>query len=79
MAENKLVELDVREDLRNKQEPFQKIMGAVQSLEQVGDVFILHAIFEPVPLLTVFKSKGFDNEVEKIAEDHWKITFTKTS
>lgn len=79
MVENKIVELDVRDDLKNKQEPFQKIMEAVQSLDQVGDVFILHAIFEPVPLLTVFKSKGFNNEVEKMAEDHWKITFTKTS
>lgn len=78
MAENKLVELDVREDLKNKIEPFQKIMEAIQEL-QAGDVFILHTPFEPVPLFNVLKAKGFTNEAEKLQEDHWKITFTKTS
>ena len=29
MAESKVVELDVREDIKNKLEPFQKIMEAI--------------------------------------------------
>ncbi|MFE8695725.1 DUF2249 domain-containing protein [Cytobacillus sp. FJAT-53684] len=74
--ENKIVELDVREDIKNKLEPFQKIMQAITGLEK-GDVFILHAPFKPAPLFTVLKAKGFDNEVEEIESKHWKVTFTK--
>lgn len=74
---SKVVELDVREDLKNKQEPFQKIMKAIEGLDSAGDTFILHAPFKPTPLLGVFSSKGFSNEAEEIAEDYWKITFVK--
>lgn len=73
----KTVELDVREDLKKKLEPFQKIMAAIQSLAQ-GDVFILHAPFKPVPLFPIMKKKGFSYQAEKIEDKHWKITFVKT-
>jgi len=72
----KVVELDVREDLKNKLEPFQKIMGAIKDLES-GDTFILHAPFKPTPLFGVLKAKGFSNDAEEIDENHWKITFVK--
>ncbi|MBT2690072.1 DUF2249 domain-containing protein [Bacillus sp. ISL-47] len=74
--ENKIVELDVREDLKNKLEPFQKIMSAITDLD-ANDVFILHAPFKPVPLFGVLKAKGFDHKSEEIEKKHWKITFTK--
>ncbi|MBP2241315.1 uncharacterized protein (DUF2249 family) [Cytobacillus eiseniae] len=74
--ENKIIELDVREDIKNKLEPFQKIMGAIKDLE-AGDVFILHAPFKPSPLFTVLKAKGFEHEAEEIEKKHWKVTFTK--
>ncbi|MGG0716767.1 DUF2249 domain-containing protein [Robertmurraya massiliosenegalensis] len=74
--ENRIIELDVREDLKNKIEPFQKIMEAIKELES-GDVFILHAPFKPTPLFAVLKAKGFEHEVEEIEKKHWKITFTK--
>lgn len=70
------VELDVREDIKNKLEPFQKIMEAVNGLNS-GDVFILHAPFKPAPLLPILKGKGFEYEVEEIEKKHWKIIFTK--
>ena len=76
--EPKVVELDVREDLKNKLEPFQKIMDAIIGLNK-DDTFILHAPFKPVPLFAVMKAKGFTNEVEEIEEKHWKITFVKKS
>jgi hypothetical protein len=76
--EAKTVELDVREDLKNKLEPFQKIMGAVKDLN-VNDTFILHAPFNPVPLFAVLKAKGFTHESEEIDSKHWKITFVKKS
>ena len=77
MAESKVVELDVREDIKNKLEPFQKIMEAIGSL-QTGDTFILHAPFKPTPLFTVMKAKGFSHEEVELDEKHWKITFTKS-
>ncbi|MFD0827844.1 DUF2249 domain-containing protein [Neobacillus sp. M.A.Huq-85] len=74
--EQRIVELDVREDLKNKLEPFQKIMGAIKDLKE-NDIFILHATFKPVPLFAVLKTKGFSHEAVEIAEDHWKVTFIK--
>ncbi len=74
--EARTVELDVREDLNNKLEPFQKIMDAISGLKE-NDVFILHATFKPVPLFAVLKAKGFTHEAEELEKKHWKITFTK--
>ena len=76
--ENKeaVVEVDVREDLRLKKEPFDKIMGAVKSLKE-GQTFILHAPFNPVPLHKVLKRKGFNYEAEKIERKHWKVIYKK--
>jgi hypothetical protein len=73
----KIIELDVREDLKNKIEPFQKIMDAVKELKNTKDVFILHAPFKPAPLFTVLKAKGFSYEVEELEKKHWKVTFIK--
>ena len=70
------IELDVREDLRLKKEPFDKIMGAVKSLKE-GQTFILHAPFNPVPLHKVLKRKGFKYEAEKIERKHWKVIYKK--
>jgi hypothetical protein len=74
--DQKTIELDVREDINNKLEPFQKIMEAISGLE-MNDVLILHTPFKPVPLYGVLKAKGFDHEVEKIEAKHYKIIFTK--
>lgn len=74
--EQKIIELDVREDIKNKLEPFQKIMEAIKELKE-GDIFILHAPFKPAPLFTVLKAKGFEHEAEELEKKHWKVTFTK--
>jgi len=74
--DQRVIELDVREDLKNKIEPFQKIMGAIKELD-IGDVFILHAPFKPTPLFMVLKGKGFSHEEEQIEKKHWKVIFTK--
>lgn len=74
--EKRIIELDVREDLKNKLEPFQKIMDAITGLKE-DDIFILHATFKPVPLFAVLKAKGFTHEAVEIEKKHWKITFTK--
>ncbi|MGO4888471.1 DUF2249 domain-containing protein [Anaerobacillus sp. MEB173] len=75
-SKGKVYELDVREDLKNKLEPFQKIMAVVKQVE-AGDTFILHSTFKPKPLQTLLRTKGFTNDVEKIADDHFITTFIK--
>jgi len=71
-----MVELDVREDLRLKKEPFDKIMGTVKQIK-AGQSFILHAPFNPIPLHKVLGRHGFDYESEKIERKHWKVTYKK--
>ncbi|WP_019376236.1 DUF2249 domain-containing protein [Virgibacillus halodenitrificans] len=70
------VVLDVREDLRLKKEPFDKIMAAVKSIE-VGQELILHAPFNPLPLHKVLHRKGFAHQVEKVEKRHWIVTYVK--
>ncbi|MEH7305071.1 DUF2249 domain-containing protein [Neobacillus drentensis] len=74
--EQRIIELDVREDLKNKIEPFQKIMEAIKEVKD-NDIFILHAPFKPVPLFGVLKVKGFTHAEEEIDKKYWKVTFTK--
>ncbi|WP_248925925.1 DUF2249 domain-containing protein [Paenibacillus hamazuiensis] len=74
----RIVELDVRLNLRKKLDPFQRIMEAVATPEQ-EHIFLLHVIFKPTPLLGVMKVKGYTNRVEEIEADHWIAAFAKGS
>ncbi|MFG6116172.1 DUF2249 domain-containing protein [Halobacillus sp. MO56] len=71
-----IVELDVREDLKLKNDPFHKIMDAVKSLKD-GEALLLHAPFKPIPLLKVLDKKGFDHHLEHVEPKHWQVTFYK--
>ena len=73
-----IVELDVRPYLRKKLEPFQVIMDTVKTLNK-EDTFVLHATFKPTPLLGLLKTKGYNNKVDKIDDEHWVVTFTHKS
>jgi hypothetical protein len=71
MENQQYIELDVREDLEQKIEPFDKITGALKELQD-GQGLIIHTIFNPAPLYKVMERKGFDNKVEQINAKHWK-------
>ncbi|MDU4696431.1 MULTISPECIES: DUF2249 domain-containing protein [Paenibacillus] len=71
---NRIVELDVRPYLRRGEEPFSVIMDTVGKLEE-GEIFVLHATMNPVPLLKVLEGKGYSHACEQLAADHWKVTF----
>ena len=74
VAEAHRVHLDVREDVRRGQEPFTRIMAAVNAL--VGDdVLVLRAPFEPVPLYGVLGKRGFAHWTERHAPDDWSVWF----
>jgi uncharacterized protein (DUF2249 family) len=69
-----VVEVDVREDLRQGREPLARIMAAVGALRD-GEVLHVRAIFHPVPLLTVLGKRGFASESQEHAPDDWSVWF----
>ncbi|MCL6633696.1 MAG: DUF2249 domain-containing protein [Alicyclobacillus herbarius] len=77
MSNRRIVELDVREMLRNKQEPFQKIMGTVSELG-AEDVFELHATFRPDPLIRVLRKQGYKAAVVQLEHEHYVVQFYRT-
>lgn len=73
----RILDLDVREDLRAGREPFQRIMHARQALAHDG-VLRLRTIFEPRPLYGVMKGEGFSHWTEQLAEDDWRVWFYRS-
>lgn len=69
-----IVEVDVREDLRNGREPFSRIMAAADSLAP-DELIHLRATFEPVPLFRVLGAKGFEHHSRAHADDDWSVWF----
>lgn len=72
--EDRIVDLDVRQDLREGREPFRRIMDARKSLPS-GGVLRLRAIFEPVPLYRVMAKQGFAHWTERFDDDDWRVWF----
>jgi len=75
---NNIVVVDVREDLRQGREPFQRIMMAANGL-QAGQEIELWAPFEPQPLFGVMAGMGFDHEAEAQADDDWRVRFYRSA
>ena len=71
-----VVTLDVREDLKAGNDPFEKIMAVVQTLDPSKQLVVI-AIFEPVPLYGVMGSMGYEHTTERTPERDWRITFSK--
>ena len=69
-----VVDVDVRDDLRNGREPLARIMAAVSALGS-GEVLRVRAIFEPVPLFTLLAKRGFLHESVEHAPDDWSVWF----
>lgn len=68
------VEVDVRDDLRQRREPFQRILAAVGTL-RADEVLHLRAIFEPVPLYRVLGKRGLSHATHAHAPDDWSVWF----
>lgn len=69
---DRLMRLDVREDIRRGKEPFARIMASVSQL-QPNQVFVLRAPFEPLPLYDVLGERGFAHWAEARAADDWSV------
>lgn len=74
LAADRLVDLDVRDELRRGDEPFGRIMKAVKNLDR-GSALRLRVPFEPVPLYSVLGAKGLAHFSERLSDDDWRIWF----
>lgn len=68
--------VDARPVIAEGGEPFDTIMSAAGEV-QSGEVLVIFAPFEPVPLEGVLGGQGFDYVAEEIGDDDWKVTFTR--
>lgn len=66
--------LDVRADIEAGQDPFKKIMAAVETLEPEQELIIINS-FEPRPLYTVLGNRGFGHRTEQKDDGSWHVTF----
>ena len=73
-ARQKTVVLDVRDEIRQGGEPFQRIMGTVNTLG-LDEELELWAPFEPKPLLGVMAGMGFAHEAQPQGDGDWRIRF----
>lgn len=71
---HRILDLDVREDLRHGREPFSRIMKARKQL-RAGGVLRLRATFEPAPLYRVMAAQGYAHWTEQLADDDWRVWF----
>lgn len=71
---DKVVDADVREELRAGKEPFRAILDAARATPPDG-VLRVRAIFEPAPLYPVLAKQGFAHFTERIAHDDWRVWF----
>ena len=71
---SRLIQVDVREDIRNGLEPFARIMAAVKALGP-DHVLVLRTPFEPIPLYDVLGKRGLAHWTERRAPDDWSVWF----
>jgi hypothetical protein len=74
ISPDKIVDADVREELRAGREPFRTILEAARATPPEG-VLRVRAIFEPAPLYAVLAKQGFSHFTERIAADDWRVWF----
>ena len=75
LTDNKIFVLDVRKDIAGGSDPLKEIIRTVKQLKE-DDVLLLINSFEPVPLYTVLKRKGYEHWAER-NNSEWRIYFYK--
>ena len=74
----RVVEVDVRDDIRRGEEPFARIMAAVKALAP-AEALVIRAPFEPVPLYDVLGRRGLAHWTEQRAPDDWRVWFHRAT
>ncbi|HEY1354420.1 MAG TPA: DUF2249 domain-containing protein [Ktedonobacteraceae bacterium] len=68
--------LDIRPDLEHSGEPFVRMMEAAVAM-QPGQVLVIIAPFEPIPLYNVLGARGFSHETARVLADEWIVRFVR--
>jgi uncharacterized protein (DUF2249 family) len=70
------ISLDVRPIISSGADPFQKIMQAVNALNE-GQTLSIINVFEPLPLISVMENKGFQSWTRQVSPDEYHTFFKK--
>lgn len=73
---NKLFTLDVRPYIQKEEDPFAIIMKGIKQLPS-DYTFLLINSFEPVPLISLLKKKGYEAYVKKINNELYETYFQR--
>ena len=68
--------IDTRPLIARGDEPFDTIMAAVSGVGD-GEVLVIYAPFEPVPLEGVLSEQGFTYTADDLGGGDWRVTFVK--
>lgn len=68
--------VDARPTLAAGGEPFAEIMEAAAQV-RAGEVLVVYAPFEPVPLEGVLGEQGFVHVADRLDDGDWRVTFTR--
>lgn len=71
---DRVIDCDVRDDLRAGIEPFRRILDAARALP-ANSALRVRAIFEPAPLYAVLARQGLAHATERLAADDWRVWF----
>ena len=68
LPKENLLMLDVREDIASGNDPFLKIMDAVEMVDETNALQLINT-FEPTPLIDILRKKGYDAYAEVLNAD----------
>lgn len=68
--------LDVRPDVDHDGEPYIRMMEVAQAIKP-GEIFVIIAPFEPIPLYDVLRAQGFLYETQQVAHNEWVVCFSR--
>jgi len=64
VKKDSVISFDVRPIIEGGQDPFKEIMEKIKDIQQNETLEIINS-FEPIPLINILKSKGFECETER--------------
>ena len=64
VKKDNVISFDVRPIIEGGQDPFKEIMEKIKDIQQNETLEIINS-FEPIPLINILKSKGFESKIER--------------
>ena len=73
---SEMVVLDVRPTIESGADPFKEIMAGVKEMEDSETLKVIN-VFEPIPLISILKEKGYKSWTNEISTNEYHTFFTK--